>query len=93
MENVVEIAIVYGRKFYEYHKFFSQKCAVALEQGKKVNWAEKDKTLQQMIIGGTLCNSCNICKKVSHTTQFCPQENQKMWLLKAGDPLIEVTTF
>ena len=43
MENVVEIARVYGRKFYEYHKFFSQKCAVALEQGKKVNWAEKDK--------------------------------------------------
>ena len=45
----------------EYHKFFSQKCAVALEQGKKVNLAEKDKDLLQMVIGGTQCNSCNIC--------------------------------
>ena len=78
MENVVEIARVYGRKFYEYHKFFSQKCAVALEQGKKVSWAEKDKNLLQMIIGGTLCNSCNICKEVSHTTQFCPQNANQL---------------
>ena len=71
--NIIDISRVYGRKFYEYHKIFSQKCAVALEQGKKVNWGEKDKDLMQMIIGGTQCNSCNICKEVSHTTQFCPQ--------------------
>ena len=73
MTNIIDIARVYGGKFYEYHKIFSQKCAVALEQGKKVNWAEKDKDLLQMIIGGTQCNSCQICKEVSHTTQFCPQ--------------------
>ena len=71
--NIIELSRVYGRKFYEYHKIFSQKCAVALEQGKKVNWAEKDKDLLQMIIGGTQCNTCNICKEVSHTTQYCPQ--------------------
>ena len=73
MTNIIDIARIYGGKFYEYHKIFSQKCAVALEQGKKVNWAEKDKNLLQMIIGGTQCNSCHICKEVSHTTQFCPQ--------------------
>ena len=73
MTNIIDIARVYGGKFYEYHKIFAQKCAVALEQGKKVNWAEKDKDLLQMIIGGTQSNSCQICKEVSHTTQFCPQ--------------------
>ena len=36
---------------------------MALEQGKKVNWAEKDKDLLQMIIGGTACNACGICKE------------------------------
>ena len=63
MTNIIDIARVYGGKFYEYHKIFSQKCAVALEQSKKVNWAEKDKDLLQMIIGGTQCNSCSILRK------------------------------
>ena len=73
MTKIIDIARIYGGKFYEYHTIFSQKCAVALEQGKKVNWAEKDKNLLQMIICGSQCNSCQICKEVSHTTQFCPQ--------------------
>ena len=72
MSNIMDIARVYGGKFYEYHKIFSQKCAVTLEHGKKVNWAE-DKVLLQIVIGGTQCNSCHICKEASHTTQFCPQ--------------------
>ena len=55
--SIIETSCVYGKKFYEYHKIFSQKCAMALEQGKKVNWAEKDKDLLQMIIGGTACNA------------------------------------
>ena len=59
--NIIEISRVYGKKFYEYHKIFSQKCAMVLEHGKKVNWAKKDKDLLQMIIGGTACNACGIC--------------------------------
>ena len=46
---------------------------IIIEQGKKVNWVEKDKDLLQMVIGGTQCNSCHLCKEVSHTTQSCPQ--------------------
>ena len=75
--NIIEISRVYGQKFYEYHKIFSQKCAVALEQGKKVNWAEKDKDLLQMIIGGTPCKTCSICKEVSHSTPFCPNNRSQ----------------
>ena len=84
--NLIEIARVYGRKFYEYHKIFSQKCAVALEQGKKVNWAEKDKDLLQMIIGGTQCNTCNICQEVTHVTQFCPQTFSQLGTYKFQYP-------
>ena len=73
LSHIIDISRVYGGKFYEYHKIFTQKCAVALEQGKKVNWAEKDKDLLQMIIGGTQSKCCNICKEVTHSTQFCPQ--------------------
>ena len=43
--SIIEISHVYVKKFYEYHKIFSQNCAMALEQRKKVNWAEKDKDL------------------------------------------------
>ena len=50
--NIVEISRVFGPKFYEYHKQFTQRCAAALALGKKVNWAEKDEDLLQMIIGG-----------------------------------------
>lgn len=39
--------------------------------GKKINWAEKDKDLLQMMIRGVQCNSCSICKEVSHPTRFC----------------------
>lgn len=89
LTNIIDIARIYGGKFYEYHKIFSQKCAVALEQGKKVNWAEKDKDLLQMIIGGTPGNSCNICKEVSHVTQFCPQNiNQLASRYKYQNPLV-----
>lgn len=71
--NLVEMSRMYGQKFYEYHKIFSQCCAAALAIGKKINWAEKDKDLLQMIIGGTPANACGICSEVSHTTPFCPQ--------------------
>ena len=57
---VVDISWVYGRIFYEYHKIFSQKCAMALEQGIMVNWAEKDNDFLQMIIGGVQCITCNM---------------------------------
>ena len=67
---------------FEYHKIFSHIRAVALEQGKKVNVVEKDKDLLQMIISGTQCNSCHICKEVSHTTKFCPQ-NVKQFAAKS----------
>lgn len=71
--NLVEMSRMYGQKFYEYHKIFSQRCAAALAIGKKINWAEKDKDLLQMIIGGTPAYACGICSEVSHTTPFCPQ--------------------
>ena len=52
---VIDISHVYGRKFNEYHKIVSQKCAMALEQGIKVNWAEKDKDLLLMITSARKC--------------------------------------
>ena len=70
--NIVEISRVFGSKFYEYHKLFTQRCAAALALGKKVNWAVKDKDLLQMIVGGTRAASCTICIEVSHSTSFCP---------------------
>ena len=70
--NLVEMSRMYGQKFYEYHKIFSQRCAAALAIGKKINWAEKDKDLLQMVIGGTPAYACGICSEVSHTTPFCP---------------------
>ena len=48
---IIEISAVYGPKFYEYHKLFAQECASALTMRQKLNWAEKDKDLHQMIIG------------------------------------------
>ncbi|MCG8033304.1 MAG: hypothetical protein JAZ03_14145 [Candidatus Thiodiazotropha taylori] len=80
--NLVEMSRMYGPKFYEYHKIFSQRCAAALTVGKKINWAEKDKDLLQMIIGGTPANACGICGEVSHTTPFCPRHmhpSNKSW--------------
>ena len=71
--NLAEMSRMYGQKFYEYHKIFSQRCAAALAVGKKINWAEKDKDLLQMIIGGTPANVCGMCGEVSHTTPFCPR--------------------
>ena len=68
----IEISAVYGPKVYEYHKLFAQKCAAALTMGQKLNWAEKDKDLLQMIIGGVPSKVCQICKEVSHTSAFCP---------------------
>ena len=62
-----------AEKFYEYHNIFYQKCAMGLKQGIKVKWAEKDKDLLHMIIGGRHAITCNICKEVSHTTLYCPQ--------------------
>ena len=49
------------------------KYAVALEHSKKVNRAEKDNDILQMIIGWIHCNYCHVCKEVSLTTQFFPQ--------------------
>ena len=63
---------MFGPKFYEYHKKFTQRCAAALALGKKVNWTEKDKDLLQMIIGGTRANKCVICNEIYHSTSFCP---------------------
>ena len=82
--NIIEISRVYGKKFYQYHKIFTQKCAMALEHGKKVNWAEKDKDLLQMIIGGTACNACGICMEVSHATPYCPQNTNQFGTHKQG---------
>ena len=90
--SIIEISRVYGKKFYEYHKIFSQKCAMALEQGKKVNWAEKDKDLLQMIIGGTACNACGICKEVSHATMFCPQHTSQLGVYKQQGQYTNTTT-
>ena len=89
---VIDISRVYGRKFYEYHKIFSQKCAMALEQGIKVNWAEKDKDLLLMILGGTQCITCNICKEVSHTTPYCPQNVSQFGVNKYQNPNTYFTT-
>lgn len=72
--NLVEMSRMYGQKYYEYHKIFSQRCAAALAMGKKVSWAEKDKELLQMIIGGAPVISCGICREVTHTTPFCPRQ-------------------
>lgn len=69
---IIEISSVYGPKFYEYHKLFAQKCAAALAIGQKINWAEKDKALLQMIIGDVPSEVCQLCKEVSHSAAFCP---------------------
>ena len=60
---IIEISAVYGPKFYEYRKLFEQKCAAALTMGQKLNWAEKDKDLLQMKIGGVPSKVCQIFKK------------------------------
>ena len=56
---------------------------MALEQGIKV---KKDKDLLQMKIGGTQCITCNICKEVSHTTQYCPQNVSQFGVYKYQNP-------
>ena len=71
--NLAEMSRMYGQKFYEYHKIFSQRCAAALAIRKKINWAEKEKDLLQMIISGIPANICGICGEVSYTTPFCPR--------------------
>ena len=73
---IINISRVYDSKFYEYHKQFTQKCAAALAIGKKINWAEKDNELLQMIIGGIQNNSCQMCNEVSHSTAFSPLNSQ-----------------
>ena len=57
-----------------------------------MNWAEKDKDLLQMIIGGTACNACGICKEVSHATMFCPQHTSQPGVYKQQGQYTNTTT-
>ena len=57
-----------------------------------MNWPEKDKDLLQMIIGGTACNACGICKEVYYATMFCPQHSSHLGVYKNQGQYTNTTT-
>lgn len=75
--SIIEIANVFPKCFYEYHKLFSAKAAMALEEFQiKVDWSIVDKGLLQLVSAGADITHCELCKGVDHVTHFCPMQWQ-----------------
>ena len=67
-----DIHHLHGEKFYEYHKIFSMRSAMALQVHKmKLDWSQRDSEIYTMI-SAHLSASCSKCGEFSHQPQFCP---------------------
>ena len=73
--NIVDIANVYGNKFYDYHCQFSARAASALRDNNiKVDWSIRDLSLLHMVTSNARVNECFICNSTMHATDFCPSK-------------------
>ena len=78
---IVEIASkIEGTSFYEYHRSFSARAAVLIQQQNvKVDWGVRDNGLFCSLFVGQKANVCSLCGSVAHLSNFCPLlANQKL---------------
>ncbi|KAL3884480.1 hypothetical protein ACJMK2_024618 [Sinanodonta woodiana] len=75
--DIIKISNAYEDIFFDYHNVYSTQAAIALRDYKvKVNWAIRDQATLQLLFGGRISKSLDICNSVSHSTDFCPQTRQ-----------------
>ena len=78
---IVEIASkIEGTSFYEYHRAFSARSAVLIQQQNvKVDWGVRDNGLFCSLFVGQKANVCSLCGSGAHLSNFCPLlANQKL---------------
>lgn len=72
LQHIIETANVWPAKFYEYHKMFSAKCAIMLQEHNiKIDWSLGDPELRQLVCAGSRVNMCTLCSSTLHTTSMC----------------------
>lgn len=78
LAHIVETARVWPQKFYEYHKMFSSKCAIMLQEHNiKLDWSLGDPDLRQLVCAGSRVNMCNLCSSTLHSASMCPNINSR----------------
>lgn len=73
--DIVEMATRFGGlSYYEYHRLFSARAAALLANFNiKLDWSVRDTKLFTTIFSGQRASTCDVCRSVMHTTEFCPQ--------------------
>ena len=72
LTHIIDVASTWGECFYEYHKLFSAKSAVALAQYHiKVDWSLGDPDLRTRVCAGATVSRCNSCGSTVHSTVMC----------------------
>ena len=78
LAHIVETARVWPQKFYEYHKMFSSKCSIMLQEYNiKLDWFLGDPELRQLVCAGSRVNMCNLCSSTLHNASMCPNFNSR----------------
>ncbi|XP_071145782.1 uncharacterized protein [Mytilus edulis] len=72
LSHIIETANVWPGKFFEYHKMFSAKCSIMLQEHNiKIDWSRGDLELRQMVCAGSTVNMCNFCSSTLHKSSMC----------------------
>lgn len=72
--DINDIAYNYGPCFYKYHKMFSAKAAMAIQEHNIViNWSKIDERLLNLVTHNVQSRACNFCGDFDHSSKFCDQ--------------------
>ena len=72
LAHIIDIHNVWPSKFYEYHKLFSAKCAIALKQNHSlINWGLGDDELLKRVVAGAEVRKCDRCSSTTYFTAMC----------------------
>jgi hypothetical protein len=79
LAHIIEVHNVWPTKFFEYHKLFAAKCAIALKQNQVlINWSKGDEDILKRVVAGADVSKCNFCSSTTHSSSMCtePQEDR-----------------
>lgn len=72
LAHIIEVHNVWSTKFYEYHKLFSSKCAIALKQNQMIiNWSKGDGEILKRVVAVAEVSKCNFCSSKTQTSSMC----------------------
>jgi hypothetical protein len=78
LAHIIEVHNVWPSKFYEYHKLFSAKCAIALKQNHVlINWSKGDEELLKRVVAGAEVRKCDVCRSTTHLTAMCGERKSE----------------